>query len=257
MLESIRKRARTGKTTIGLPGGDLPAPFRGMPVIGEAFRIGGGAAACARACATEAIDPEKKTVDLGRCVFCGLCEEACGGEGIRFSRDPRLPWGKREDLVFGGRDVSPEAASPDLRSLLGRSLHLREVSAGGCNGCDLEAQALGNPIFDLQRFGIDFVASPRHADGLLVTGPVSKNMREALVKTYEAAAEPRIVIAIGACGASGGIFRDSYAVENGVGGVLPVDLFIPGCPPHPLTILYGILGFLGRYPGRIADRAPG
>ena len=135
-----------------------------------------------------------------------------------------------------------------LTSLLGRSLHLREVSAGGCNGCDLEAQALGNPIFDLQRFGIDFVASPRHADGLLVTGPVSRNMRDALVKTYEAVAEPRIVIAIGACAASGGIFRNSPAVEGGVGAVLPVDLFIPGCPPHPLTFLDGVLRLLGRPP---------
>ena len=251
MLESIRKRASTGKVTVDLPAGDLPAPFRGMPVIVDAFRSGNVAETCAKVCATEAIDPEKKTVDLGRCVFCGLCEEACGGEGIRFSQDPRLPCGKREHLVLGGQEFPTMTASPDLRSLLGRSLHLREVSAGGCNGCDLEAQALGNPIFDLQRFGIDFVASPRHADGLLVTGPVSKNMREALVKTYEAIAEPRIVIAIGACAASGGIFRGSYAVEDGVGNILPVDLFIPGCPPHPLTLLYGILGFLGRSPEKI------
>ena len=251
MLESIMKRTSAGNVTVALPAGDLPSPFRGMPEIGEAFRTLGAAATCAKACATDAIDPEKRTIDLGRCVFCGLCEEACGGEGIRFSQDPRLPCGKREHLVLGGQEFPPLAASEDIRSLLGRSLHLREVSAGGCNGCDLEAQALGNPVFDLQRFGIDFVASPRHADGLLVTGPVSKNMRVALVKTYEAIAEPRIVIAIGACAASGGIFRDSYAVENGVGAVLPVDLFIPGCPPHPLTLLYGILGFLGRSPEKI------
>ena len=246
MLESIMKRMKTGKVTVSLPAGDLPSPFRGLPAIGDAFRSGTVAETCAAACATGAIDPEKRTVDLGRCVFCGLCEEACGGEGIRFSRDPGLPWGKREHLVLGGPDVPPGTASPDLRALLGRSLHLREVSAGGCNGCDLEAQALGNPVFDLQRFGIDFVASPRHADGLLVTGPVSKNMREALVKTYEAVAEPRIVIAIGACAASGGIFRDSYAAENGVGEVLPVDLYIPGCPPHPLTILDGLLRLLDK-----------
>jgi len=248
MLESIRKRARTEKVTVDLPAGDLPTPFRGMPVIVDAFRSGDVAELCAKVCATEAIDPEKKTIDLGRCVFCGLCEEACGGEGIRFTRDPRLPSGKREHLVLGGREIPPLTAAPDVRSLLGRSLHLREVSAGGCNGCDLEAQALGNPVYDLQRFGIDFVASPRHADGLLVTGPVSKNMRDALVKTYEAISEPRIVIAIGACAATGGIFRDSYAVENGVGGVLPVDLIIPGCPPHPLTLLYAMLAFLGKNP---------
>ncbi len=249
MIESIVGRFRTGSVTASIPAPPLPEPFRGMPVIGETFRTGGTAAVCAKACATGAIDPEKKTIDLGRCVFCGLCEEACEGVGIRFSQDPRLPWGKRENLVIGGGSVAPpEGASHDLRSLLGRSLHLREVSAGGCNGCDLEAQALGNPIFDLQRFGIDFVASPRHADGLLVTGPVTKNMREALLKTYEAVAEPRIVIAIGACAASGGIFRDTYAAENGAGGVVPVDLFIPGCPPHPLTLLHAILGFLGKYP---------
>jgi Ni,Fe-hydrogenase III small subunit len=251
MFESIRKRVRTGKVTIGLPAGNLPAPFRGLPVIGDAFRSGNIAETCAKACATGAIDPEEKTIDLGRCVFCGLCEEACGGEGIRFSQDPRLPCGTREHLVLEGQELPALTAAPNIRSLLGRSLHLREVSAGGCNGCDLEAQALGNPIFDLQRFGVDFVASPRHADGLLVTGPVSKKMREALVKTYEAIAEPRIVIAIGACAASGGIFRGSYAVENGVGSVLPVDLFIPGCPPHPLTLLYGILRFLGRSPEKI------
>ncbi|GAB4234622.1 MAG: hydrogenase [Deltaproteobacteria bacterium] len=254
MFESIRKRVRTGNVTVGLPAGDLPAPFRGMPEIGEAFRSGDAAAAGAGVCAVEAIDPGRKTMDLGRCVFCGLCEEACNGDGIRFTRDPRLPAGRREQLVIGGEERGEGAAAPpDVRSLLGRSLHLREVSAGGCNGCDLEAQALSNPIFDVQRFGIDFVASPRHADGLLVTGPVSKNMRDALVKTYEAVAEPRIVIAIGACAASGGIFRGSYAVENGVGGVLPVDLFIPGCPPHPLTLLYAILGFLGRPP----EKPPG
>ena len=246
MLESILKRARTGNVTVGLPAGDLPALFRGMPVFDAAFRSGNVAGTCARVCATDAIDPENKTIDLGRCVFCGLCEEACGGEGIRFSRDPLLPSGKREHLVLGGQKFPPLTAAPDIRSLLGRALHLREVSAGGCNGCDLETQALCNPIFDLQRFGIDFVASPRHADGLLVTGPVTKNMREALVKTYEAIAEPRVVIAIGACAASGGIFRGSHAVENGVGDVLPVDLFIPGCPPHPITILDGLLRMLGR-----------
>jgi len=249
MFESVLKRIRTGKVTVGMPAGELPAPFRGIPVILDAFRTGDAAAACAKACVTGAIDPERKTMDLGRCVFCGLCEEACGGEGIRFSRDPRLPFGRKENLLLGGPDVPPATAAPDIRSLLGRSLHLREVSAGGCNGCDLEAQASGNPIFDLQRFGVDFVASPRHADGLLVTGPVSMNMREALLRTYDAIAEPRIVIAIGACAASGGIFRGSYAVENGVGDVLPVDLYIPGCPPHPLTLLHSILGFLGRSAG--------
>jgi Ni,Fe-hydrogenase III small subunit/NAD-dependent dihydropyrimidine dehydrogenase PreA subunit len=257
MLEAFFGRVRTGNTAVNVPPEGLPGSYRGLPRIGEAFFTGDTAERCARVCPTDAIDPAGKTVDLGRCVFCGLCEEACEGNGIRFTPDPHLPFGSPEHLVLGRASLAPPAASGNLRSLLGRSLHLREVSAGGCNGCDLEAQAAGNPNFDLQRFGIDFVASPRHADGILVTGPVSKNMREALVKTYEAVAEPRIVIAIGACAVSGGVFRGSYAVENGAGGVVPVDIYIPGCPPHPLTIVYGIAGFFGRYPGKIPGGTPG
>jgi len=257
MLEALLGRARTGNTTVKLPPGDLAGPYRGLPRIADGFHSGDTAERCADACPTEAIDPASKTLDLGRCVFCGLCEEACGGDGIRFSRDPHLPYGTREHLLLGKSMPASPTAGARLRGLLGRSLHLREVSAGGCNGCDLEVQAAGNPNFDLQRFGIDFVASPRHADGILVTGPVSKGMKDALVKTYEAVAAPRLVVAVGACAVSGGIFRGSYAVEDGVGGTVPVDVYIPGCPPHPLTILYGILGFLGRYPERSCDAARG
>jgi Ni,Fe-hydrogenase III small subunit len=216
MLEAFTGRWRMGNTAVSLPPTGLPERYRGVPVLGEEFFSGEAAETCARACPTGAVDPAAKTLDLGR------------------------------------SGVAPAVAGKKLRSLLGRSLHLREVSAGGCNGCDLEAQAAGNPNFDFQRFGIDFVASPRHADGLLVTGPVSKNMKEGLLRTYEAVAEPRIVIAVGACAASGGIFRGSHAVEDGIGGVLPVDLYIPGCPPHPLSILYGIAAFFRRYPDRIA-----
>lgn len=133
-----------------------------------------------------------------------------------------------------------------MRKLFGRSLKLRAVSAGSCNGCDLELQALSNVVFDLSRFGISFVASPRHADGLVVTGPVSRNMELALRKTYEAVPDPKIVIAVGACAINGGPFEGSSAVLNGAEAVVPVDLYIPGCPPHPLTILDGLLGLLGR-----------
>ena len=149
-------------------------------------------------------------------------------------------------MATGDRPLQIDALGRELRRLLGRSLRLRQVSAGGCNGCEVEVNALGNVVFDASRFGIDFVASPRHADGVLVTGPVTANMKEALLITYEAIAEPRLVIAAGACAISGGLFRDYQEVSNGVEGLFPVDLYVPGCPPHPLTILDGLLRLLGR-----------
>ena len=130
------------------------------------------------------------------------------------------------------------------KARLGRSLSIRQVDAGSCNGCELEIQALGNAFYDLERFGLRFVASPRHADVLMVTGPVTKSMREALKRTYEATPEPKWVVAIGSCALNGGIFRDSYAVVGGVGDVVRVDLHIEGCPPSPAQILSGMLALL-------------
>ena len=127
---------------------------------------------------------------------------------------------------------------------LGRSLSIRHVDAGSCNGCELEIHALNNAFYDLERFGLRFVASPRHADVLTVTGPVTKNMREALLRTYNATPDPKWVIAVGACAADGGLFATSYAVEGGVKNVVPVDLTIPGCPPNPLQLLKGLLALL-------------
>jgi Ni,Fe-hydrogenase III small subunit len=134
----------------------------------------------------------------------------------------------------------------DLHRILGRSLKLRQVSAGGCNGCEADVNVLNTVVFDLGRFGVQFVASPRHADGLLITGPVTQNMKLALQKTYEAVPDPKIVIAVGACAIAGGPFRDHPEVLNGAEKVLPIDLFVPGCPPHPITILDGLLRLLGK-----------
>lgn len=151
---------------------------------------------------------------------------------------------------------SDEAARQLVRTIdrrLGRSLHVRHLDAGSCNGCDWEISALLNPFHDVQRLGIDFVASPRHADLLLVTGVMTRNLEEAALRTYEAMPEPRLVVAIGACAISGGVFARSYAHRSGIGAVLPVDVFVPGCPPRPEALIEGLLVAVGRMPA-IDDR---
>jgi len=171
-----------------------------------------------------------------------------------------LQLARREDLMLGepGAEELRLAGALDekLRKLFGRSLRLRQVSAGGCNACEADTNVLGTIGWDLGRFGIQFVASPRHADGLLVTGCVSKNMSLALKKTWDAVPEPKIVIAVGACAISGGPFVGNPEILNGAGSIVPVDLFIPGCPPHPLTILDGLLRLLGRLEEKTDPRKP-
>lgn len=191
-------------------------------------------------------------LDLGRCVFCSACAAICPTEAIRFSRDHRLAVPRREELLLtsGQARTSAEALQPHLRRLFGRSLQLRQVSAGGCNACEADLNVLSTIGFDLGRFGLGFVASPRHADGIVVTGPVTENMREALAQTYAAVPAPRLVIAVGACAISGGLFRGHPETHDGASSALAIDLFVPGCPPHPLTILEGLLRLLGRIPDR-------
>jgi len=170
---------------------------------------------------------------------------------LTHSADYRLAVRKCADLIVDQErqqlPLATELAS-ELKSLLGRSLKLRQVSAGGCGACEADTNVLNTVGWDLGRFGIQFVASPRHADGLLVTGPVSGNMELALRKTYDAVPAPKIVIAVGACAVSGGPYAGHAEVRNGAAAIVPVDLFIPGCPPHPLTILDGLLRLLGRIP---------
>jgi Ni,Fe-hydrogenase III small subunit/NAD-dependent dihydropyrimidine dehydrogenase PreA subunit len=254
VLKALAARLRQGHRTTGYPGEEptLPDRFRGRPEI-DAARCRTGCARCAEACPTNAIiaDGRGLRVDLGRCLFCPECAEACPDGAITYGRDHRLAARRREDLVVdGGTEALVDALEEQSRRLFGRSLKLRQVSAGGCNGCEADVSVLGTIVFDLGRFGIQFVASPRHADGLLITGPVTENMRLALQKTYEAIPAPKIVIAVGACAIAGGPFVDHPEVHNGAGSVLPVDLYVPGCPPHPFTILDGLLRLLGRLGGK-------
>ena len=223
----------------------LPDRFRGMPLLDRA-KCPPGCNLCMNACPSDALT-EGLQIDLGRCLFCGNCARVCPEQVISFSRDYRLAVRKRENLVLKNNAVQLAAAlDKKSKSLFGRSLKLRQVSAGGCNACEADTNVLGTVVYDLGRFGIQFVASPRHADGLLITGPVSRNMASALKKTYDAVAWPKLVIAAGACAVSGGIYRDHPEVKNGADQLLPVDLYIPGCPPHPLTILDGLLRLLGK-----------
>ncbi len=186
-------------------------------------------------------------IDLGVCLFCGDCALTCPNEALHFTRDHQLSSRTRSGLIVHG-DEKPmmQALEGKMLQLFGRSLKLRQVSAGGCNACEADTNVLTTVVFDLSRFGIKFVASPRHADGLLVTGPVSQNMALALKKAYDALPDPRLVIAVGACAISGGPYADHPEVCNGADSILPVDLYIPGCPPHPITILDGMLCLLNR-----------
>jgi Ni,Fe-hydrogenase III small subunit len=202
-------------------------------------------------------------------VFCGRCAEDPWADAITMGREFELAARSRNDLRVevvadapAGVAVEPAAnrnatvaqVSSEIHRVLGRSLHLRHLDAGSCNACDWELTALLNPVYDIRRLGIDFVASPRHADGVVVTGPVTRNLETAVRRTVEAVPDPRIVIAVGACAASGGIVGEGYASAGGVDRVLPVDVYIPGCPPRPEAIIFGILVALGRLNARWQQR---
>ncbi len=250
MIKVLLSRLQQGHRTAAYPKVEptLPERFRGAPNI-EAGRCDPECSACLEVCPTEAITRGESglSLDMGRCVFCGECASACERGAVSLSREYRLAAKRREDLVVREQfEVAEQTLKEELRRLFGRSLKLRQVSAAGCNACEADINVLGTLVFDLGRFGIQVVASPRHADGIIVTGPVSQNMELAVKKTYDAVAAPKIVIAVGACAISGGIYRGHPEVSRGLDSIVPVDLYIPGCPPHPYTILSGLLGLLGR-----------
>ena len=267
MFKILQATYRTGIATNPYP--DKPAAvsshFRGRPRVD--FEQWKDARPAVSACPTGAMWCEdsgrsrRVMIDYGRCNFCGLC----AGGAVVVTQEFELAARSRQALVVtaeytlkadgshaklvrvaDGREEIAGAVKQSIREVLGRSLAIREVDAGSCNGFELEIVALNNPVHDIERLGIHFVASPRHADMLLVTGPVTRNMEQALRKTYDATPDPKVVVAVGACGISGGIFGMNYATVGAVDRVVPVDVYIPGCPPRPQALLHGILLAVGR-----------
>jgi Ni,Fe-hydrogenase III small subunit/NAD-dependent dihydropyrimidine dehydrogenase PreA subunit len=278
MFRIIAKSLKTGVLTEANPFGVRPS--FGFPVID--FGRCTACEECARSCPTGAIQaaapaPGRMTLSLSyaACIQCRECVTGCPEQAVSVSSDVEIASYSRQQLArTASFDIDPATgrctfrqvdvqAGPSLtesaarlrdriRGRLGRSLHVRQVDAGSCNACELEIAATTNPLYDLERFGIHLVASPRHADVLLVTGPVTRNMEIALRRTYEAAPEPRVVVAVGACGCSGGIFGEgTYAAIGGVDRVVPVDVYIPGCPPRPQAILNGLLVAMGVRVARV------
>ena len=283
MFRTLRQSLRIGVVTTTYPQTppDRASRARGRPEVDWANWK--DARPAAAACPTGAISYEDRSgervarLDLAKCTFCGLCADV--DPAIRMTsitecamrcrrdlaasasyslnhdgthdrllsppsslelRHSELPQSERESLEAIGRQIGGRAMR-----MFRRSLHIREVDAGSCNGCEVEINGLNSPVYDIERFGVHFVASPRHADMLLVTGPVTRNMELALRKTYDATPEPRLVVAVGACGCSGGIFGENYATRGSVDSVIPVDVYIPGCPPNPHALLHGILLAMG------------
>ncbi|MGE3062316.1 MAG: NADH:ubiquinone oxidoreductase [bacterium] len=248
MFENIKISLRQGRQFIpDVKNAKVNEMFRGFPEIKKENLI---KSEIEGLCPADAILNAPFSIDLGKCTFCGKCERKLGENIVKFTDEHRISCDSREKLIVTAnteykirfRDAIKTRA--DIKKIFKKSLKLRSVSAGGCNGCEMELNACSNVNFDMGRFGVDIVASPRHADGIIITGPVSENMAEALEETYKAVPEPKIIILAGACAISGGIFSGSDALNREFMKNHKIDLYIPGCPVHPLTVINGILRLL-------------
>lgn len=240
MLKILQKIMKQGIATEDYFMSSVPARFRGELEL-KYVRCR-DCLKCVEICPTQAILAHKKklTVDHDACIFCGACVECCERAAIRHTLNCELAH------LDGQLQETGSMLAKKIRAVLGRSLAIRHLDVGSCNACDFEMSALLNPVYDLAHYGIDFVASPRHADLLMVTGVVTRNLRQALEMTLEATPEPRIVMAVGACACSGRVFGDTYAISEPLNKIVPVDIYVPGCPPRPQALLYGLMLALDR-----------
>lgn len=249
MFDTLRTRIYQGKQYIkDIENAPMRDQFRGFPQIVEISEI----VIDENTCPTGALKTSPLSIDMGKCTFCGACERVTSSKCIKLTNGYKLASSSREKLIITPNETyetyvtTAVEARKEIKKLFGRSLKLRQVSAGGCNGCEMELNACSNVNFDMGRYGIDFVASPRHADGIVITGPISENMAFALEDCYKSVPDPKVVILCGACAISGGIYQQSRKLNREFLEKYPIDLYIPGCPVHPLTFINGILSFIKK-----------
>lgn len=251
MFDTLKSRIFQGQQFIkDIKNAPMREEFRGLPIIQNSNC--NNCQKCLSVCPTGALKLNPISIDLGKCTLCGACKNICNYNAIEFSNIYKLASTDREKLIITESITNEEyqkiafEVRKEVTKIFSKSLKLRQVSAGGCNGCEMELNACSNANFDMGRFGIDFVASPRHADGIVITGPITKNMAYALEDCYNSVPDPKIVILCGTCAISGGIYQNSENINREFIEKYPIDLYIPGCPVHPLTFINSILGFIGH-----------